>query len=355
MTPRQKVMTAIELKLGAVPVVPQITYATAPIVGISFQEGMNDAEKMARALVAGYKALGYDGIYAGWESSFNLVAEAMGCTLKLGGGGIPSVSSGVVSEIADVAKLAGVDPERDGRLPVHLKAIELVRREVGDDVPIFRYVPGPFTLSSLLRGQSAFLGDLIKNQDIVRAILRPATESAKRFAEAAIEHGADIVVVADPMASTSVISPKRFEEFAFPCLKEVMVTIGKAGGIPSLHICGMTAPILRKMVETGTRIVELDHLVDLKKAKEEIGRDVCIEGNIDPVSILLRGKPDDVKRQALDCISRAGQSGGFIFSSGCEVPQGAPLENIRAMVTAAQRPGEEPSRLTPSETPTETR
>ena len=340
MTPREKVTTAIELKLGAVPVVPQITYATAPIIGISFQEGMNDAEKMARALIAGYNTLGYDGIYAGWESSFNLVAEAMGCTLKPGGGGMPSVSGGVVSETADVTKLAGIDPEHDGRLPVHLKAIELVRREVGDDVPIFRYVPGPFTLSSLLRGQSAFLGDLIRNQDLVRAILRPATESAKRFAEAAVEHGADIVVVADPLASTSVISPKRFEEFALPYLKEVISTIGKAGGVPSLHICGMTGPILRKMVETGTRIVELDHLVDLKKAKEEIGNVVCIQGNIDPVSILLRGKPEDVEKHALDCISQAGQSGGFILSSGCEVPLGAPLENIRAMVTAAERPGE---------------
>jgi uroporphyrinogen decarboxylase len=302
---------------------------------------MNDAEKMARALIAGYKTLGYDGVYAGWESSFNLVAEAMGCKLKIGGGGIPSVSSGVVSETADVTKLAGVDPERDGRLPIHLKTIELVRREVGDDVLIFRYVPGPFTLSSLLRGQSAFLGDLIKNQDLVRAILRPATESAKRFAEAAVEHGADIIVVADPMASTSVISPKMFEVFALPYLKEVIATIGKAGGIPSLHICGITGPILRKMAETGTRIVELDHLVDLKRAKEEIGKDVCIQGNIDPISILLRGKPEDVEKHALDCISRAGQSGGFILSSGCEVPLGAPLENIRAMVTGAVGPGEE--------------
>jgi uroporphyrinogen decarboxylase len=336
MTPREKVMTAIELEQSeVVPVVPQMTYANARIVGIAFQEAMNDAEKMAKALVAGYRMFGYDGIYVGWESSFNLVAEAMGCTLKPGGGGIPSVSGWVVSEAADVTRLANIDPERDGRLPVHLKAMELVREEVGDDVPLFRYVPGPFTLSSLLRGQSVFLGDLIKNQELVRAILRPATESVKRFAEATVEHEADIVVAADPMASTSVISPKMFEEFALPYLKEVMSVVRKAGSVPSLHVCGMTGPILRNLVETGTRIVELDHLVDLKKAKEAIGKDVCIQGNIDPVSILLRGKPEDVEKHALECISEAGQSGGFILSSGCEVPLETPLENIRAMVTAS--------------------
>lgn len=342
MTPREKVITAIELRQSeVVPVVPQMTYTNARIVGIAFQEAMNNAEKMANALVAGYRMFDYDGIYVGWESSFNLMAEAMGCTLKLGGGGIPSVSGRVVSDPADVTKLANIDPERDGRLPVHLRAIELVREQVGKDVPLFRYVPGPFTLSSLLRGQSSFLGDLIRNQDLVRAILRPATESAKRFAEATVQYGADVVVAADPMASTSVVSPKMFQEFALPYLREVMAAVRKAGSIPSLHVCGMTNPILRNLVETGTRIVELDHLVDLKKAKEEIGKDVCIQGNIDPISVLLRGTPEDVRSHAIDCILKAGQFGGFILSSGCEIPLETPFENIKSMVSASTNPERE--------------
>ena len=127
-----------------------------------------------------------------------------------------------------------------------------------------------------------------------------------------------------------------FERFAFPYIREVVSKVREADRVPSLHICGRTSPILRKMAETGARIVELDYAVDLGAAKEEIGEDVCIEGNIDPVSVLLHGRPEDVDKEARGCISKAGQDGGFILSSGCEVPLDTPQENIRAMVLASR-------------------
>jgi uroporphyrinogen decarboxylase len=333
-------MAAVELKESDyVPVVPQITYATAQITGITFQEAMFSAEKMADALVAGYRTIGYDGVYVGWESSFNLLAEAMGCTLWIPPEGIPTVSERVVNDPSDLDKISVADPERNGRLPVHLEAVELVRRKVGNDTPLFRYVPGPFTLASLLRGQGKFLLDLIRNPELVRAIVKPATESSKRFAVAAVERGANIVVVADPLASTSVISPKMFDEFAFSCTKEVIAAISQSGGVPSLHICGMTTPILRRMVATGARIVELDYLVDLQTAKGEIGRSVCIEGNVNPTRTLSSGRPQDVETEARECIAKAARGGGFILSSGCEIPLKTPLENVRAMVLAARKYG----------------
>ena len=217
--------------------------------------------------------------------------------------------------------------------------MELVRKETGRDTPLFKYVPGPFTLASLLRGQERFLRDLIRNPDLVRGILKPATESSKRFAVAAVERGVNVVVVADPVASTSMISPKMFDQFAFPYTEEVLRAVGGAGGIPSLHICGATTPILKRLVDTGARIVELDYLVDLQFAKEEIGNSVCIEGNVDPTRALLSGRPEDVEREARECIAKAGPGGGFILSSGCEVPLDAPLENVRAMVLAAKKYG----------------
>jgi uroporphyrinogen decarboxylase len=244
-----------------------------------------------------------------------------------------------VSDPSDLGEIRVADPERDGRLPVHLRAVELVRKEVGGDIPVFRYVPGPFTLAGLLRGQQKFFLDLMRNSDLVRGILKPATESSRRFAVAAVEHGANIVVVADPLASTSVISPKMFDQFAFSCTKEVVTAITEAGGVPSLHICGLTTPILKRMVATGTRIVELDYPVDLGFAKKEIGGSVCIEGNVNPSQTLLGGKPEDVEKEARECITMAGGGGGFILSSGCEVPLDAPLDNVRAMVEAARKYG----------------
>ncbi len=344
LTPFQRVMAAIELKEpDYVPVVPMITYTTAQLIGIQFSEALYSAEKMAKALIAGYKSAGYDGIYVGWESSFNLMAEAMGCKLQIQPNSIAFVRDQMIKEPSDLDKIEVADPEKDGRLPIHLKAIELVKEKIGTDAPIFKYVPGPLTLASVLRSPDQLLMELIRNPDFVYDILKPASESSKLYGVATVEHGADIAVVADPIASSSVISPKMFDQFAFSPIKNVLKSISDVGGIPSLHICGNTIPILERMVDTGARIIELDYKVDLAIAKDMVGERVCLQGNIDPVSIFLNGKPSDVERKARECIEKAANGGGFILSSGDEVPLNAPFENVKAMVSAAKQYGQYPS------------
>jgi len=339
----QRVMAAIELKESDyVPVVPVVTYTTAQLIGIQFSEALYSAEKMAKALLAGYESAGYDGIYVGWESSFNLIAEAMGCKLEIQPDSVAFVKDQMIKEPNDLDKIEVTDPERDGRLPIHLKAIELVKERIGKDVPIFKYVPGPLTLASVLRGQDQFLMDLVRKPDFVYDLLKPASESSKQYSVATVEHGADIVVVADPVASSTIISPNMFDQFAFSPIKNVIKSISDAGGIPSLHICGNTIPILERMLDTEARLIELDYKVDLEFAKDTVGKSVCLQGNIDPVGVLLNGKPGDAETKARECIAKAARGGGFILSSGCEVPLHAPFENVTAMVSAAKKYGQYP-------------
>jgi len=278
-------------------------------------------------------------VYVGWESSFDLVAEAMGCKLEVKPDEIPVVRERVVKNKNDVKLLQAVDPESSGRIPLHLKAIELVRKMIGTNVPIFRYVPGPLTLVSALMGPEKLLTNLIKDPSFIRQALEPATESTLAFASAAVRHGSDIVVVADPMASSAVISPQMFKEFAYPTLCEAVEGIAEVGGVPSLHICGKTGPILEDMTRTGAKILELDHAVGLAAAKAKVGRRVCIQGNLNPTGALLTGGPKDVEAESRACIEEASKDGGFILSSGCEVPLDAPLQNLKAMISAARRFG----------------
>ena len=336
----KRVMAAVQLReADRVPVAPQITYTTAHFVGVKFSDGLKDPQTMARLLVAGFRLAGYDGVYVGWESSFDLVAEAMGCKLEIKPDEIPVVRERVVKNKKDVKMLRVVDPESSGRIPIHLKAIQLAREQIGTSVPIFRYVPGPLTLVGTLIGPEKMLMNLIKDPSFIRQALEPATESAIKFAAAAVKYGSDIVVVADPIASTTVISPRMFNEFAYPALCQLIERISEVGGIPSLHICGKTEPILEEMTRTGAKILELDHSVDLAVAKAKIGTRVCIQGNLNPAGVLLTGDPQDVEAESRICIEKASKDGGFILSSGCEVPLDAPLQNIKAIVSAAERFG----------------
>ncbi len=334
----QRVMAAVALSKGdRVPVVPQVTYTTSRLIGVKFSEPMTDPWLMAQALLKGYRVIGYDGIYVGWESSFNLMAEAMGCRLRMVEDDNPSVAQGVVHEPRDLGKVKLPNPEVDGRLPVYLEAIDHVKADVKGEAALFSYVPGPLTLSGLLYSVEKLMLDIIENPCFIHELNRVSAEASKAFAVAKAERGVDVVVIADPMASAGLLSPHMFQEFSLPYLKVVTSAIIKNGAIPSLHICGKTEPILEKMLNSGARILEVDRLVSLSEAKKRVGERVCLMGNVG-TDTLLTGSPADVELEAKRCIEDAG-SGGFILSSGCEVPLNAPVENIGSMVEAARKYG----------------
>jgi len=336
LTPKERVYKAISLKIpDRVPVIPQIMYTASRIAGIKFSEAMKDPMKMKDALLKSYREVGYDGVYVGWESSFNLMAEAMGCRLRYGEDSIPTVSQTIVSKKEDVGNLKIPDPWKDGRMPIYLEATRLVKSELQDVAPILGYVPGPLTLSSVLRGPGAFLLDLVRNRDMVEELADTSTQASTAFAEAKISEGADIIVIAEPMSSTSVISPKMFREIALPRIRNILATIQSRGATPSLHICGNTTPILSDIAEIGTKIFEVDHLVDLAIAKRALSGKVCVQGNVNPTGTLNGTDPMAVITECRECIAKAAEGGGYILSSGCEVPLDAPLENLKAMVRAA--------------------
>jgi len=55
---------------------------------------------------------------------------------------------------------------------------------------------------------------------------------------------------------------------------------------------------LELMSRTGARILELDSKVDLRQAKQTVGKRVCLMGNLSPVAVLLQGSPTEAEHAA---------------------------------------------------------
>jgi uroporphyrinogen decarboxylase len=327
-----RIKSAIKNKpVDRVPVVPQMFYAASKIIGVTFEEAMSDAEKIAKALVASYRTFRYDGVYADWES-FTLITELYGCETYFKQGMIPMVDSSVIHDRDDLKKIRSIDPAKDGRLPVHLRTIEIIKEELGDDIPIFTRVVAPFTLASLLRGTTDFLKDIIRDPEFVNDIIEKLLPFIESLVVSKIERGANIIVVVDPIASGSLISGQMFMDFSFPYIKNLIKKIKNNGAIPSLHICGDSTSLIDLMIKTGTKILELDHQVDIVKIKKE--KEICIQGNINPPDLITK-KPEQIFEETKQLIQDIGNR-GFILSTGCDVPYNASLENIKSMVDASQ-------------------
>ena len=170
-----------------------------------------------------------------------------------------------------------------------------------------------------------------------------STEALIRFAQACLDAGANLVQAGDSLASLDMISPATYRGWAWPYERRFFEALNplaeRAGAATVLHICGNMTAVLDLMADTGAHILELDHKVSLRTAKERVGSRVCLMGNLDPVEVLWRGTPETVERAAREAIAEAGGQGGFILGSGCEVPVAAPQENLKAMIrTVREKP-----------------
>lgn len=92
-----------------------------------------------------------------------------------------------------------------GRIPVVLEAIKIIREKVGPDVPIIGGMEGPITVASDLVSVKSFMKWSLKKTDLFEQALDLATEAAIMYANALVEAGADIISVADPVASPDLM------------------------------------------------------------------------------------------------------------------------------------------------------
>jgi uroporphyrinogen decarboxylase len=75
--------------------------------------------------------------------------------------------------------------------------------------------------------------------------------------------------------------------------------------------------------------------VNAAEAQEKLPA-TCLDGNIKPLAF-VEETPQEIEAAAMNILSAFRNRGGFILSSGCEIPPESRPENVAAMVNAAQR------------------
>ncbi len=199
----------------------------------------------------------------------------------------------------------------------------------------------PFDTFSMARTVVPFSMDLFQRPEKIR---RVALRMAPGFAEYCIRiarlMGVPRVQCYCHRTSNSFISPRQFEELAFPSLQVVVERVADAGMTPILHCDGdwlKNMKILRRLPARKV-IIQLDGLTDIFRAKEEIGDHMCLFGDV-PAEKLSMGSPAEVEEYCHRLIEEVGRGGGFILAAGCEIPYNAKAENLRAMVRAVRKYG----------------
>lgn len=316
-----------------VPAVPAVLGHAAVLAGVPLRDYLRDGELLARCQVQALKHYGYDAVFAFMD--LYVETEAAGSVLTYRENQYPDITSYVLAPDGALAGLAVPEPSRSGRMPELLRAAAILRREVGDGTLVVGAVTGPMTLATQLIGIEEGLYLAADDPDRFERILDYATEVVIRYGCAQIEAGAHLPMVFEPSASPVVVPPHFFVRFVLPRLKRVLTAFREAGALLNwVMITGAIGPILEYCAELGTDILHIDYDVDPARALQALPR-TCLAGNLRPLAFVT-ASPEQIAAEARGLCELFVDRGGFLLSSGCEIPPEARADNIAALVSAVR-------------------
>ncbi len=299
-------------------------------VGISFPQANLEAEKMALLATAGHTELGFDNVmplFSVWHE-----ASALGCHVDWGDSsrmpnGYPMYSS--IDE--SIVPLRNFLTKPGCAVP--LKALKLLKKDIGDQVAVVGKVFGPWTLGYHVFGVEEFLISTVLKPDRVKQIMRQLLEVTVAFAEAQIEYGADALTLADH-CTRDLCSPDTYKNF----LGEIHRELHERIRCPLiLHICGDTSDRLKYIRETGLECFHFDSKVSAAKARRLAGEGLALMGGTSNIEIVRNGAPKSIAEDVAEKL----RIGIDIIGPECAVPLDAPYENLRTMAKVTKKLGGE--------------
>jgi uroporphyrinogen decarboxylase len=332
----ERVMACFEgEKPDRVPVVPIVRDWCCKQAGISFSDTMDNVEKHVYSQYYCAKRFGYDIVYD--LIGVHAESEAMGSKVKYGEGYMPMIEDTAVKNYEeDLPKLRILNPYKDGRLPLILEGISRLKELCDGEIPVMGYVQCPFRHAAMMRGADQLMRDIMKDKENARKILEIATRSLIVWGVAVAQAGADIVLLSDPTSSGDAVSVKTYEKWGLPYTQRVLRAIKDTGVKTLLHMCGNTSDRLEVLASTGVDGLTLDAKVDFGFARETMGPEYLLMGNVEPTNPLSLGKPETVYEHSKKVIEQAGKDGHFMLSGGCLISDVAPVANMEAMIKAGQ-------------------
>ena len=330
-------------KTDRVPCLQFILGHTAVVAGKPIAKVYDDARASIACQTGAMELYGYDGlIMHGW-------ANAGGA--EFGGDiefpyrkytGAPMMKKNPVQSEEDAWNLRVPDDITTvGTIPVALE-FSRIQKRLGLYCTV--QVGSPLTWAGSICGEERLMIWVIKKPDLVHHVLRVITDFINKKADYWIkEFGADRLMAFDLCIETNKLySPKQFETFSFPYLKEIHDKLTERGvAIVLSHICGeqnKNLPLWAELSYGKRGMVSVGREISLSAAGQAFPGNV-IMGNVDPV-VIQEGTPEEVLALCRTAIAEGkDHPGGYALMSGCEVPPQAPPVNVYQMVKACREFG----------------
>ena len=140
------------------------------------------------------------------------------------------------------------------------------------------------------------------------------------------------VLVLDDLVG--MLGPDDAATFALPRLKRIFDAF--PGLIHFFHNDTPNEKVFPGLATIGMDVFNFSHETDLARARELLGPDIVLMGNLPPLNLLARGTPEQVRAAARQHLDRLPAVGPLLISPGGGVSPGTSLENLQALAQEVQ-------------------
>jgi MtaA/CmuA family methyltransferase len=297
--------------------------------GIRFGDYCRSGERMAAAQLSVWRDFDLDILLTCSAPALEVVDLCGEASARWYPDQLPAIDEAHAA-LKDKALLArlGLPDVHAGRMGDRIEAIRILGREAGPEGCVVGWVEGPLALAAELRGINALMTDFYDAPEFVHDLLAFCAVLSARYAEAQVDAGADSIGMSG--AAASLIGPDFYRDFVCSQQQQILRSIVSAEAMARVHMCGCTDALLQDMARLSADVFEVDFLTDLSLARQRLGAERTLCGNVDTISTMLEGDVGDVAEAARNCQATGGDR--FIVAPGCEVAPFTPATNVHALV-----------------------
>jgi MtaA/CmuA family methyltransferase len=256
---------------------------------------------------------------------------AFGARIEYIDEGVPRCLDKIVTSLEDVKNLSIPDVRKNERTLDRIKGASYYQELLKGTIPVSGWIEGPLAEACDLAGVNEMLMNLMTEPDFSNILMDKCMIAAKAFAKAQIEAGCDLIGIGDAICSQ--IDKENYDHYVKERHSELIAFIHECGATVKLHICGDTNHLLESLREINADIIDLDWQVDLEKAREKLGDDIVIGGNINPV--LVQDKQEDEVYYLSKTLVDKYKDQKYLLAAGCEITVLTPHNNLMAMRRAS--------------------
>ncbi len=242
-----------------------------------------------------------------------------------------------IRTLEQIRQLHPLQPEKS--LPFVGETLKALRQEVGNRATVLGFVGSPWTLAAYaIEGKSSKDYSTIKRMAftepaILHELLGKLSDAIATYVRYQIDSGAQIVQLFDSWAGQ--LTPQDYDVFALPYQQRIVQQVKATHpDTPLILYISGSAGVLERMGQSGVDIVSVDWTVDMAEARQRLGADMGVQGNIDPCALF--GSKDFIRDRILDTIQKAGRS-KHILNLGHGILPNTPEENAAFFFETAKQ------------------